>query len=202
MVGLLVALVVTVSGAREAKAELGLSGGIVQIGGGGHNTDPEYLYQFNINLNGTINQNWSIPSGSSFTVDNLVGIPSNFTTYSNNLYANTTWLASTSAGSVAGTVDVTWQYIGPTISSSSNLYLGTVGIYTEDYATPSLNLLPNSVSYSYSLNAGADTGGGIVALQAPEPSTLIAPLMVLAGLPIAMLLKRRKSGRQQTAVSS
>jgi hypothetical protein len=211
----LAALGIFIAGGREARAGISLAspaisikGTIVVVGGGGNGTDPIYTYEFDAVLNASLTVDANPPPFyhgpvTSFTVDNLVGIPSTLTSSSSGVVGGS-WAPYITATNPDGTTDVTWYYSGPQItnpSSTSGEDLGTFGINTINYANPSLSLLPNSVPYSYSLNGGPDTdgpsitlqGGGLTtdAIAVPEPSTAIAPLIVLLALPLVMLVKRR-----------
>jgi hypothetical protein len=212
----LAALGIFIAGGREARAGISLAspaisikGTIVVVGGGGNGTDPIYTYEFDAVLNAGLTVDANPPPlyhgpVTSFTVYNLVGIPSTLTSSSSGVVGGS-WAPYIAATNPDGTTDVTWYYSGPAINNatSSGEDLGTFGINTINYANPSLSLLPNSVPYSYSLNNGPDTnvpggitlqgGGGVQtdALVVPEPSTAIAPLIVLLALPLVMLVKRK-----------
>ena len=223
--GLIVATVgalLILAGGREASAGLSVSGGIVVVGGGGQGTDPPYDYEFRIDLSGSILPALSWVGGSLeftptyLTVDNLVGVSAGSSTFTMDVPVFAGWtVVSISPDQHTGLPDVTWLYtgFGATISSPpASPLLGIVGIetttsYDSGYPAP----LPTSVGYTYILNGGPSMGGstssGMVGLQqggfaAPEPSTLIAPLVVLLGLPLSRLFKRRVGRNQQTGLNS
>jgi hypothetical protein len=212
---LLVAFAVFLTGGGEASADLMVSGGIVVVGGGGNGTDTEvgYTYEFGISVSGSINS--STPSMITFTADNLVGVSALSPNFAVDVPAYGGWaVSSIVADSMTGLPDVTWTYTGsPTSISASPVFLGIVGITTTScfasgYPVP----LPTSVGYSYSTVYAGESAqigptSGAVALQqggilAPEPSTLIAPLVVLLGLPISRLLKRRLPRKERTGLTS
>jgi len=201
-------MIVGVGGVAKGElSALALSkGGIVQVGGGGNGTDPPYTYQFEADLTGTLT---SWPT-TSFTVKDLVGVylfdPSGT--------GPSGWSYSITPEGILdykyAVSDVTWTYLGPTITSPNNgsgtLDLGVFQITTQ----PNLpggypSILPTTINYNYSLDGGSSSGGssgqstvsltpgGIQAV--PEPSTLIAPLVVLLGLPVVRFLKRRRAPR-------
>jgi len=211
IVAALAAVGIIVCGGRDARAELSLAvskGGIIQLGGGGNGTDPPYTYQFEVDYTGTLTA-WP---PTSFTVDNLVGVypldltgsgPSGWIYY-------ITPESGPSWNYPYFTSDVTWTYIGKTMTSSGNgtgsTDAGIFQITTEsnlpgNYAP---GVLPTSINYSLSIDGGSSMPssspvdliqGGIPSV--PEPSTLIAPLVVLLGLPVVRLLKRRVARGQQ-----
>ncbi len=212
IVAALIALGGVVGGGREARAELSLGltkGGIVQVGGGGAGTDPPYTYQFEADYTGKLTA-W--PS-TSFTVDNLVGVyPLDLTgTGPSGWIYSITPVSGPSWNYPYFTSDVTWTYIGlPMLSSGNGTGSTDLGIFQittqSNFAGGYPAVLPTSVDYSLSINGGPSTpGGSPVELieggitAAPEPSTLIAPLMVLLSLPVFRLLKRRIPRGQATA---
>jgi hypothetical protein len=205
----LAVLGIILAGGREAAADLLVSGGIVRVGGVGQGPDPQYTYQFQVGLTGTIDANsflaFNPAVATSFTIDNLAGIspftgpaPFTSTTSTDQVPGGAAWVPALSPGSITGTTDVTWTYLGPQLSSTTGpLLLGTFTL-DSDYAltvTPTLN-----TTYVTSLDGAPPIAGnpltfapeGIGALAfVPEPPTAIAPLIVLLGLPFVMLLKRR-----------
>jgi hypothetical protein len=204
---------------REASAGLTLSAGIVQGGGGGQSSDPPYVYEFDIVLNGTISG--SGITNTTVTIDNLYGINPGvgylFYPYDANGPPNGTgWIGSitsvtpvpspgTPTTAPGGYSDVTWTFVnfgGPISSNGSPIDLGILAVQTSysGYAANDYSQFPGTASYSYSLNGGTNQDGTVILGQGeivpnvsavPEPSSLIAPLVVLAGLPLYRLLKRR-----------
>ena len=142
---------------------------------------------------------------TSFTVDNLVGVyPLDLTgTGPSGWIYSITPVSGPSWNYPYFTSDVTWTYIGlPMLSSGNGTGSTDLGIFQittqSNFAGGYPAVLPTSVDYSLSINGGPSTpGGSPVELieggitAAPEPSTLIAPLMVLLSLPVFRLLKRR-----------
>jgi hypothetical protein len=109
---------------------------------------------------------------------------------------------------------VTWTYFGGQINNASSLSLGIFEVSTINYQNSGdLPPEPTTATYGYSLDGGSNNGGttvnnGTVELEqgglgsqsvAPEPSSLIAPLTVLLGLPVVKLLRSRKQRRQQAS---
>ena len=220
-----VSIVVAMSGlailtavGRDAKADaLKISkGGIVVVGGSGNGTDPAYTYQFEGDLQGKLNAFSLFSTPSSITVDHLVGVyPLDLTGT-----APAGWIYSIQVTGVPTfsnpyfTSNVTWTYVGLnsiTAPPNTTLDLGLFTITTESnlpggYAP---GILPTTITYNYSIDGGGGSQGGsgtstvslqqgginVLSVVVPEPSTAIAPLTVILGLPLVILLKRRRAMR-------
>ena len=199
-------------GAREAAADQlhVAKGGIIQVGGGGSGTDPAYTDQFDVTLNGTIKGLLSGGPPTSITFDNVIGVypldlansaPSGW------VYSSVATGLSNSQFGPVFTSNVTWTYYGLfniNSTGSTPLDLGVFSVTTESNLPGGYPAaLTQGVNYAYSIDgassvSGGSSGalqvGGIGALSVqsvPEPSTAIAPLMVLLGVPVVMLVKRR-----------
>ena len=214
---LLGAMVATGREARAAMSSITIKGGIIQDPG-----DPPYTYQFAIYLDGVILPPAS--ATTSVTFMHLLGVgsgsqsllpPLDITTKDQFGNAWTPTINQTQGPTMADPnldyfSDVTWTYAGHNaISSGPNpLLVGVFEVTTiEDLAPgypPALTSSP--VAYSYSLNQksttdeGATTGtltlqvGGVFAT--PEPSTAIAVLWAIAGLPLLWFFRRKRLSRQ------
>jgi hypothetical protein len=213
---LLGAMVATGREARATVSGITIKGGIVQ-----DPNDPPYTYQFAIYLDGTILPPASATTSVTFT--HLLGVgsgsqsllpPLAITTMDQFGNAWTPTINQTQGPSMADPnldyfSDVTWTYAGHhAIASGPNpLLLGVFEVTTvEDFAPGYPSALTSSpIAYSYSLNHGStDEMGtsGTVTLQvggvftAPEPSTAIAVLWAIAGLPLLWLFRRKRLRRQ------
>jgi hypothetical protein len=207
----LVALGIIVMGGREVKASVGISdismsqAGIIQVGGGGNGSDPAYTYEFNVNLTGTIEPfSFLNPLGTltSFTVDGLVGVyPFDPTGTEPTGWSYIITVAGLPhAGFPYFTSNVTWFYtgstaIGPDNGQSVGIFeITTAGNLPAGYPP---SVIPPTISYSSSLDGGSPNGGIVPLVELPEPSTAIAPLMVLLGLLVKRklrVLRGRKAG--------
>jgi hypothetical protein len=194
-------------------------GGIVPVGGGGQGPDPAYTYEFEVVLNGTLNA-YSAIAPTTLTFSSLVGVypgasagtgaivdapnpPGSKWSYAfSNVIAPTT--TNPSLPTSYHSSDLTWTYHGSSTVSGQGLVLGYFEITTQNNlpgGTPQPPL-PTTINYNFSLNggtalSGGSSGVGSVILQpngiiTPEPSTMIAPLCVIAGLPVVWLLRRRQ----------
>jgi hypothetical protein len=98
--------------------------------------------------------------------------------------------------------DVTWTYVGQqTISSTGPgpLDVGLFQITTQSNLPAGYTVTPSTVNYTTEVDGGPSTPGanavtlevgGILAV--PEPSTLIAPIVVVLSLPVVKLLRSRR----------
>jgi hypothetical protein len=196
---------------------LDLTMAIVVVGPGPTPPDPSVTYTFNVSLAAAGTVDGDFPTGpvTSFTILNLPGIVSPVTFGSStpsNPSGFLSWAPTTAADPLGGT-DVTWTYLGTSFTPSATppssppglpaFWLGTLSVT----GTPATDVTGGnnvSASYTASLNGGTANGGttgsaGVVFQNetiteqaVPEPSTAIAPLMAMLGLPLVMLLKRRK----------
>jgi hypothetical protein len=211
--------------ANAAGSSLNVSkGGIAVVGGGGAGTDPAYTYQFDVQLTGTLNAYSIFSPPTTITFDNLVGVyplislfGANLTgtepngwAYSINVVDNPTFQAPWY------TSDVTWTYYGPKITApAGGQDLGVFAISTSDNMPAHFapGVIPTSIPYGFSIDGGSGTTGGNsgsnletpqlqqggIGAVAPEPSTLIAPLLVMLGLPLVKLAKRHRATRSPQA---
>ena len=208
--------------AQAAGSKLTVSkGGIVVVGGGGAGTDPPYTYQFDVSLTGTLNKYSVFTTPTSITFQNLVGVAPAYLfldaappTEPSSGWVPTITLDSFNFQTDLFTSDVTFTYFGSTSVTSpgngtSPLDLGVFTVTTASnvpggYAP---GILPTSLPYGYSIDGGAGAAGGGsgtnlttptlevggIGAVAPEPATLIAPLLFMLGLPLVTLLKRHRS---------
>jgi hypothetical protein len=219
-VAVLAALGIMVACNREASANLTLNAGIVQTGGSGHNTDPPYTYEFDVVLNGTIpvgvypftsvtvDNLYGINPGNYATyIDDANGGPPNGAGWVGLITSVTPVPSPTTEP--GGYSDVTWTFFNLTGSpiSGTAVDLGILTVTTSygGYAGDDYSPFPSTVYYSYQLNGGPSEGGtsgsNTIPLEdggitpnvslVPEPSTLLAPLVVLLGLPLCRLIQRR-----------
>jgi hypothetical protein len=213
MVAGIAAVLAIVAGARDAHAGVSLSNGtITQVNGGGNQTDPYYIYEFQAVLGAGQSIDAYPPVTdpvTSFTIGNFVSFatpdptgnpPIEPFTFSG---PGTYSFIATPSGS-----EVTWTYFGASVTApqSSSLVLGTFEIISQNYTNP----LPASsftpLSYTASLDGATASNGSLSLTQigfplaaAPEPSSLIAPLMVLLGLPVVGVVKRWRQRRERVA---
>jgi len=213
----------------EARADLGLAGsmhgdasthGSLTIGGGVvQNGDPSYTYQLEVFLSGSIYSGYS----TSFGFGPLVGVDSSSATSILNQYtaSGVSWTPSITPASPPtadgyNQSDVTWTYSGSALITSggpsSSLLLGVFQVTTDPAYSSTLpggypSFLTNGVTYSWTLDGGSSSANGSsgpITFQqggvlAPEPSTAIAPLCVIAALPIVWFVRVRLRRRQRAA---
>ena len=200
---------------------ISVKGGIVQNG------DPSYTYQLEVFFTGTILSGDTVSLNNLVAVNrhsstSILKLDPAFTPTDWSTVHGIT--LSTPNGHVHEghhtypVSDVTWTYSGPTEMSAVSVLLGVFEVTTAhrfNHSLPAqypsfLTDQNGGVSYSYSLNGGNPLNGGIsgtgepITLNqggvfVPEPSTAIAPLSVMAALPVVWLIKRRRARSLQAA---
>ncbi len=211
------ALGMMAAGSREASANLTLNGGvaqgIIQTGGGGHNTDPPYTYQLNINLSGTAEPSNPFDPTTSVTLTGLVGVDSNSVFGQTDLstYIWFQWVV-TVTGHISYTytvggetmtemlpvASVTWNYgSNVTITAPPDpSFLGFLTVQTDPNlyfpaATPPYpSVIPTSVGDSYMLDDNMGPSGSVLQLTqggiSPDISGVPEPSTLIAPL-VALL---------------
>jgi hypothetical protein len=197
LVGLATLGAVLVSGLEAKGSSIKITG--QQMPGTG---DPPYIFIFDV----TLENNSSIQSGDSFTIDSLIGItPANFPA-TGDLGSSSTTPSGDWSPTIGLTVlvspyasDVTWTFGGstPISASSSPVDLGqftvetAVSFQSPPYASGAI------IDYSYNIDGQTSSGSDSFSMSVPEPSSLIMLVTGIAAVLLAICQHRFRRRQSQ-----
>ncbi len=227
-VAALATLTTFLSAGHDARAGL-TGGSITVGGGLLQNGDPAYTYQIEILLSGTIAPGYttSFTFGPLVGVDSQspTSITHEYTapgvSWSSPPTITLDYMATSYPPNPANSPlsynqsSVTWAYTGTSAVTSptgESLLLGIFQVttdpaYSNYIPTQYPSFLSTGVTYSWTTNEGStapESGSGTLTLEpggilVPEPSTAIAPLCVIAMLPVVWFVAQRVRRRRLAA---